>query len=143
MGSDTHYPSERSAGDITVDSFCISRHEVTNAEFRKFVEATGYKTIAERPLPKAEFPDLTDEQRQPGSLVFQPPSEGIQQIAYLSWWHWVTGANWQHPYGPESSIVGKDNYPVVHIAYDDAIAYAGRANLCPRKPNGNMLAGAA
>jgi len=124
IGSDTHYPSESSAGDVTVDSFCIDRHEVTNAEFRQFVEATGYKTIAERPLPKAEFPDLTDEQLQPGSIVFQPPDEGIQQIAYLSWWHWVVGANWQHPYGPDSSIVGKDNYPVVHIAYDDAVAYA-------------------
>lgn len=124
IGSKSYYPSELPAGDVTVDSFCIDRHEVTNAEFRQFVEATGYKTIAERPLPKEQFPGLTDEQRQPGSLVFQPPEEGIQQIAYLSWWHWVVGANWQHPYGPDSNIVGKDNYPVVHIAYDDAVAYA-------------------
>lgn len=125
MGSDTtDYPSERSAKDVTVEDFCIDRHEVTNAEFRQFAEATGYKTIAERPLPKAQFPDLTDEQRQPGSLVFQPPAEGIQQVAYLSWWHWTIGANWQHPYGPDSNILDKDNHPVVHIAYDDAIAYA-------------------
>ncbi|NEP87005.1 MAG: formylglycine-generating enzyme family protein [Okeania sp. SIO2C2] len=124
MGSDSHYPSEVSASDVTVDSFCIDRHEITNAEFRKFVKATGYKTIAERPLSKSQFPNLTDDQRQPGSLVFQPPSEGIQQVAYLSWWHWTVGANWQHPYGPKSNIRGKDNYPVVHIAYDDAVAYA-------------------
>ncbi len=124
IGSDTHYKSEKSATDVTVDSFCIDRHEVTNAEFRKFVEATGYKTIAERPLSREQFPTLTDEQRQPGSLVFEPPAEGIQQIAYLSWWHWTVGANWQHPYGPDSNIEGKDNYPVVHIAYDDAVAYA-------------------
>lgn len=124
IGAKGYYPSEISAGDVTVDSFCIERHEVTNAEFRKFVEAKGYKTIAERPLPKAQFPGLTDDQLQPGSLVFQPPAEGIQQVAYLSWWHWVPGANWQHPYGPDSSIVGKDNHPVVHIAYDDAVAYA-------------------
>ncbi len=124
IGSKSYYPSEIPAPDVTVDSFCIDRHEVTNAEFRKFVEATGYKTIAEIPLPKAEFPGLTDSERQPGSIVFQPPSEGIQQIAYLSWWHWVVGANWQHPYGPDSNIIGKDNHPVVHIAYDDAVAYA-------------------
>lgn len=125
MGSDnTNYPSERSAKDITVDSFCIDRHEITNAEFRQFVEATGYKTIAERPLPKEQFPELTDEQLQPGSIVFEPPEEGIQQVAYLSWWHWTVGANWQHPYGPDSNILGKDNHPVVHIAYDDAVAYA-------------------
>ena len=124
IGSNHFYPSERSAGDVTVDSFCIDRHEVTNAEYRQFVEATGYKTVAERPLPKDQFPGLTDEQRQPGSLVFQPPALGVQQIAYLSWWHWVVGANWQHPYGPDSTIDGFDDYPVVHIAYEDAIAYA-------------------
>ncbi|WP_390694088.1 formylglycine-generating enzyme family protein [Aetokthonos hydrillicola] len=124
IGSDNYYSSEHSAEDVTIDSFCIDRHEVTNAEFRKFVNATGYQTIAERPLSKEQFPDLPDSQRQPGSLVFQPPEPRVQQIAYLSWWHWVVGANWQHPYGPNSSINGLDNYPVVHIAYDDAIAYA-------------------
>ena len=124
IGSDTNYESEKSASDVTMDSFCIDRHEVTNAEFRQFVEATGYQTIAERPLSKEQFPTLSEEQRQPGSLVFQPPSEGIEQVAYLSWWHWTVGANWQHPYGPDSNIKGKDNYPVIHIAYDDAVAYA-------------------
>ncbi len=124
MGSDTYYASERSAVDVTVDSFCIDRHEITNAEFRQFVKATGYRTIAERPLSKEQFPDLTDDQRQPGSLIFEPPKEGLQQVAYLSWWHWVVGANWQHPYGPDSTIEGLDNYPVVHIDYDDAVAYA-------------------
>jgi len=127
IGSDSHYPSEISASDVTVDSFCIDRHEINNAEFRKFINATGYKTIAERPLTKEQFPELSDEQLQPGSIVFQPPSEGLQQVAYLSWWHWTVGANWQHPYGPKSNIKGKDNYPVVHIAYDDAVAYANWA----------------
>jgi len=124
MGSDTYYPSERSAADVTVDSFCIDRHEVTNAEYQAFVRATGYLTVAERPLSKDQFPGLTEGQRQPGSLVFQPPGPGIQQVAYLSWWDWVVGANWQHPYGPDSTIEGFDNYPVVHIAYEDAVAYA-------------------
>ena len=83
MGSDTHYLSESSAKDVTVDSFCMDSHEITNAEFRQFVEATGYQTIAERPLSKEQFPTLTDKQRQPGSLVFQPPSQGIQQLSLI------------------------------------------------------------
>ncbi|MBP0021491.1 MAG: formylglycine-generating enzyme family protein [Cyanobacteria bacterium SBLK] len=123
IGSDTYYPSEASASDVTVESFCIDRHEITNAEYRQFVEATGYQTVAERPIPKEQFPDLTDEQRQPGSIVFWSP-ESLQQLTYLSWWHWVVGANWQHPDGPESTLSGLDDYPVVHIAYEDAVAYA-------------------
>jgi sulfatase modifying factor 1 len=118
------YPEERAAEDVTVDSFCMDSYEVTNAEFAKFVVATGYQTVAERPLPKAQFPDLSDEQRSPGSLVFQPPEEDVKTVEFLSWWQWRTGANWQHPEGPESTIQGKENHPVVHIAYEDAIAYA-------------------
>ncbi|MEM9539273.1 MAG: SUMF1/EgtB/PvdO family nonheme iron enzyme, partial [Cyanobacteria bacterium P01_E01_bin.42] len=115
IGSETYYASEAPASDVTVDSFCIDRHEVTNAEYRQFVEATGYQTVAERPIPKDQFPDLTEEQRQPGSLVFWPP-ESLQQMTYLSWWHWVVGANWQHPYGSASTLEGLDDYPAVHIA---------------------------
>ncbi|NET42869.1 MAG: formylglycine-generating enzyme family protein [Okeania sp. SIO2B3] len=125
MGSDKpEFIEELPVEDVSVSSFCIDSHEITNAQFTKFVEDTGYVTIAERPLSKEQFPDLPDEQRSPGSLVFEPPAEGIQQVAYLSWWHWVTGANWQHPYGPDSNISGKENHPVVHIAYEDALAYA-------------------
>lgn len=126
IGSNDHYAAEHAAADVTVDGFCIDRHEVTNAEFRQFVEATDYQTIAERPLSATEYPELTDVERAPGSLVFQPP-EGdleVEQVPYLSWWHWVPGANWQHPYGPDSDTADRDDYPVVHIAYDDAIAYA-------------------
>jgi formylglycine-generating enzyme required for sulfatase activity len=123
IGSDTYYPAEASAADVTVDRFCLDRHEITNAEYHQFVEATGYQTVAERSIPKDQFPDLTEEQRQPGSLVFWPP-ESLQQMPYLSWWHWVVGANWQHSDGPESTLVGLDDYPVVHIAYEDEIAYA-------------------
>ena len=118
---------ERSANNVTVDSFCMDRHEVTNKEFAQFVQATGYKTVAERPLSQEQFPSLSEEERAAGSLVFLPPSEGIEQIAYLSWWHWVPGANWQHPYGADSNIEGKENYPVVHIAYEDALAYGNWA----------------
>ena len=125
IGSDRpDFVEEKSAEEITVDSFCIDPYEVTNAQFAEFVEATGYKTVAEQPLPPAQFPDLNEAQRSPGSLVFQPPEDSLQPVAYLSWWHWVPGANWQHPYSPDSNLQGKDQHPVVHIAYEDAVAYA-------------------
>ncbi|BAZ65610.1 hypothetical protein NIES4106_03490 [Fischerella sp. NIES-4106] len=125
IGSDNSgFVEEQSAQDVVVSSFCIDKYEITNAQFTEFVKATGYMTVAERPLSQAQFPDLPDEQRAPGSLVFQPPDENTKQVAYLSWWHWVPGANWQHPFGPNSNIKGKEKYPVVHIAYEDAIAYA-------------------
>jgi len=125
MGSDNpDFGEEKIVEDVTVSSFCMEPHEVTNAQFAEFVAATGYLTVAERPLAQAQFPDLTDAERAPGSLVFQPPQEGIQQVAYLSWWHWTPGANWRHPFGPASDIQGKADHPVVHIAYEDAQAYA-------------------
>ncbi|NEP69538.1 gliding motility-associated lipoprotein GldK [Moorena producens 3L] len=124
MGSDVYYPSERSADDVTVESFCIDKYEVTNAEFAKFVKETGYITVAERPLSSEQFPNLTEEQRAPGSLVFQMPDNGVRPVGYLSWWKWTPGADWQHPFGPKSNIKGKKNYPVVHVAYEDVQAYA-------------------
>jgi sulfatase modifying factor 1 len=126
MGANDHYPDELAVEAVTVDSFCMDKYEITNAQFAQFVKETGYVTIAERPIPKDQFPDLTDEQRSPGSLVFEPPPEGTQadQVGYMSWWHWTPGASWQHPAGPSSNLDGKDNYPVVHIAYKDAEAYA-------------------
>jgi len=123
MGADNS-SLERSIKNVAVNSFCIDRYEVTNAQFTKFVEATKYTTVAELPLSKEEFPELSDEERLPGSLVFLQPKGGVQQVEFLSWWHWIPGANWQHPFGPDSTIVGKEDYPVVHIAYQDAIAYA-------------------
>ncbi|MGK7931954.1 MAG: formylglycine-generating enzyme family protein [Microcystaceae cyanobacterium] len=127
MGSDEFFPEETSVDDVTVDGFCMDKTEVTNAQFSQFVKETGYITIAERPLSKEQFPNLPDEKRSPGSLVFQMPEKSITEVAYLSWWHWIVGANWQHPFGSDSDIKGKDNYPVVHIAYEDAQAYANWA----------------
>jgi formylglycine-generating enzyme required for sulfatase activity len=127
IGANNEFPEERSASAVTVEDFCIDTHEVTNAEFAQFAKETGYITIAERPLSVAQFPELTEEERSPGSVVFQPIPEG-QSFSELSWWHWVQGADWRHPQGVNGSIEGKENHPVVHVAYDDAIAYANWAN---------------
>ncbi|MDJ0718235.1 MAG: formylglycine-generating enzyme family protein [Prochloraceae cyanobacterium] len=124
MGSDDYYLEEHSATDVTVDAFCIDRYEVTNAQFAQFVKETGYVTIAERPLPAKEFPNLSEAERSPGSLVFAMPDQNPNFVPLLSWWKWVPGANWQHPSGLGSTIEGKENYPVCHIAFDDAVAYA-------------------
>lgn len=124
MGADNSgFVEERTAKNVTVTSFCIDKYEVTNAQFAEFVKATKYVTVAQCPLPKEQFPDLPDEQRLPGSLVFHQPKQGVKQVQFLSWWHWTPGANWQHPFGSDSTVVGKENYPVVHIAYEDALAY--------------------
>ncbi len=125
MGADNSgFVEEQGAADVTVTDFCIDKYEVTNAQFAEFVKDTGYVTVAERPLSKEEFPDLPDEQRLPGSLVFEMAKPGTKQVPFLSWWHWTVGANWQHPFGFGSAIATKSNYPVVHIAYADALAYA-------------------
>ncbi|GJD19751.1 hypothetical protein RIVM261_047070 [Rivularia sp. IAM M-261] len=123
IGSDNSgYVEELSASDVSVSSFCMDRYEITNAQFAKFVKATGYITVAERPLSKQQFA-LSDEELLPGSLVFQMP-QSVKQVSFPSWWQWVRGANWQHPFGSGSTITNKENYPVVHIAYEDAVAYA-------------------
>jgi sulfatase modifying factor 1 len=123
IGASGQLPEERSADGVTVKRFCMDSHEVTNAQFAQFVKETGYITVAERPLSVEQFPDLPKDQRQPGSAVFQPVS-ARQSVQELGWWHWLPGADWQHPEGPDSSITGKENYPVVHVAFDDAEAYA-------------------
>ncbi|MDG3003628.1 formylglycine-generating enzyme family protein [Paludisphaera mucosa] len=129
------HDSERPAHRVEVGSFWIDATEVTNAQFRKFVEATGYKTTAERPVDwevmKTQLPAGTpkppDDQLGAGSLVFTPPAGalppgGLDDIS--NWWRWVLGADWKHPEGPGSSIEGKDESPVVHVSFDDADAYA-------------------
>ncbi|MBP9924737.1 MAG: formylglycine-generating enzyme family protein [Cyclobacteriaceae bacterium] len=117
---------------VKVDAFWIDETEVTNKQFRKFVEETKYVTVAERPIDWEEIkkqappgtPKPPDEVLQPGSLVFTPPPGVVALNDYTQWWRWVIGANWQHPQGPGSSLEGKDNHPVVQIAYEDALAYA-------------------
>lgn len=109
---------------VSVKGFWIDATEVTNAEFKKFVDATGYRTVAEiAPSPK-DFPDAPLENLRAGSLVFTPPPNEVPLDDFSLWWRYQAGANWQHPEGPDSSILGRENHPVVHIAYDDAVAYA-------------------
>jgi formylglycine-generating enzyme required for sulfatase activity len=124
MGSDRDRPEERYAHSVRVDSFWIDRHEVTNAQFRKFVEATGYVTLAERALDPKAHPGMPKELLAPGSVVFIKPTNITRGGNLTQWWRYIAGANWRHPTGPGSSIAGKDNHPVVHIAYEDAQSYA-------------------
>jgi formylglycine-generating enzyme len=123
MGSERHQPEERFTHVVRVDGFWIDRHEVTNAQFKQFVDATGYVTLAERGLdPKGTKAE--EELLTPGSVVFIPPTDVGRGGRLTQWWQYVDGADWLHPVGPGSSITGKDNHPLVHVAYEDALAYA-------------------
>src|ERR1700730_5766043 len=122
IASDQQQPEERFTHIARVDGFWIDRHEVTNAQFKKFVDATGYVTLAERPVDPKIHSDWPQEMLVPGSVVFVPPKDAKGEDG--RWWQYVAGANWGQPRGPGSSMAGKENHPVVHIAYDDALAYA-------------------
>jgi sulfatase modifying factor 1 len=109
---------------VYVDGFWMDKTDVTNAEFAKFVASTHYITEAER-TPKAEdFPGAPPENLVAGSVVFAPPDHPVQLNDHFHWWSYVKGANWRHPKGPGSDIKDKENYPVVHVSYNDALAYA-------------------
>ena len=124
MGDDDQRPEERAAHRVTVAPFRIDRHEVTNAQFERFVDATGYHTVAERGLPAEDHPGLPPELLAPGAVVFATPDGLLDLVDVRTWWRYVAGADWRHPAGPGSSIEGKGNHPVVNIAYEDAAAYA-------------------
>jgi formylglycine-generating enzyme len=127
MGSDNHYPEEAPAHKVSVGGFWMDRHAVTNGDFRAFVEATEYVTLAERPAKAADYPGALPELLVPSSIVFKKAPVRIDLRNPYNWWIYVAGANWRHPRGPESSIDGLDNHPVVHVAFDDAQAYAAWA----------------
>jgi formylglycine-generating enzyme required for sulfatase activity len=127
MGSDAHYPEEAPSRVAHVDAFLIDRFQVTNEEFAAFVDATGYVTVAERPLDPRDFPGAPPDNLQPGSMVFTG-TPGPVDLRHLSqWWSWVPGASWKRPRGPRSELVGLATHPVVHVALEDAEAYAAWA----------------
>jgi formylglycine-generating enzyme len=127
MGSDGFYPEERPAHRVTVDGFWMDVHPVTVSEFRRFVAATGYRTVAERPLLAADYPDADPELLVPGSLVFRPAAGPVDTRDFRQWWAYLPGACWQRPDGPASDVRGRNRHPVTHIAYSDAEAYAAWA----------------
>jgi formylglycine-generating enzyme required for sulfatase activity len=124
MGSDRHYPEEAPAHEVTVDGFWMDRHTVTNAQFRRFVEATGHVTLAERPPNPDDYPGAKPELLVPASIVFRRPAFRVDLHNHYNWWTYVPGACWRHPRGPDSDLRGMDDHPVVHVAFADAEAYA-------------------
>jgi formylglycine-generating enzyme required for sulfatase activity len=128
MGSDRHYPEEAPSHRVTVGDFWIDATPVTNAQFRAFVQETGYVTYAEiAPDPK-DYPGALPHMLRAGSLTFRPPTRAPADMGdWSQWWKFKFGANWRRPYGPSSSIKGLDDHPVVHVAYRDAEAYAAWA----------------
>src|SRR5437763_3009928 len=127
--SDLGWPDEKPAHRVRVDGFWMDETDVTNAQFRRFVEATGYVTTAEKPPDVEEImqqvqpgtPPPSKEQLVPGSLVFTPPSGSVSLKDFSQWWKWTPGASWRHPEGPESNVKGKEDHPVVHVSWDDAV----------------------
>lgn len=124
MGSDQHYPEEAPAHPVRVDAFWIDETPVTNRQFRAFVAATGHVTVAERAPDPRDYPGALPHMLRAGSLMFNPPSAVADLLDWSQWWDFRFGANWRKPYGAGSSLKGKDDHPVVHVAYDDALAYA-------------------
>jgi len=109
---------------VALAGFWMDRTEVTNADYARFVAATGYVTVAER-APRAEdYPGADPALLVAGSVVFSPPAEKVPLDNALRWWRYVPGTNWRHPLGPNSNLDGRDNYPVVQVAYADVEAYA-------------------
>ncbi|MDO3639165.1 formylglycine-generating enzyme family protein [Mycolicibacterium arseniciresistens] len=135
LGSDDHYPEEAPEREVDVDGFWIEAHQVTNARFAEFVDATGYLTVAERPLDPADFPGAPPQNLQPGSMVFIRTAGPVDLRHLNQWWTWTPGACWKHPRGPRSSLKGREQHPVVHIAFEDAAAYARWADMAlPTEP---------
>jgi sulfatase modifying factor 1 len=124
MGSDKHYPEEAPAHRVRVDGFWMDATTVTNEDFVRFIEATGHVTVAERTPDAADYPDAKPEMLVPGSAVFRRPRRRVDLGNPYDWWAWIAGANWRRPEGQSSSVKGRMGHPVVHVAYEDAEAYA-------------------
>jgi sulfatase modifying factor 1 len=141
MGSADFYPEEAPVRDVAVDPFRMERHPVTVAQFRRFVKATGYVTVAERPPDPADYPDADPRLLVPGSLVFHKTAGPVPFDDVRAWWSYVPGARWDRPEGPASDAYLRARHPVVHIAHEDAESYArwaGRA--LPTEPEWELAA---
>jgi formylglycine-generating enzyme required for sulfatase activity len=124
MGSNDFYPEERPVHREAVEGFWMDSHPVTVAEFRSFVAATGYITVAERSPDPARYPGVERSLLVPGSLVFRKPPRRVALHDIRQWWRYIPGACWHRPEGPGSSITGREHHPVTHVAYEDATSYA-------------------
>jgi formylglycine-generating enzyme len=124
MGSNDFYPEERPVRPVHVPGFWIDQRPVTTIDFRRFVKATGYVTIAERAPTAADYPDADPALLVPGSLVFHATLGPVDLSDFRNWWSWIPGADWRHPEGPGSNLDGRQRHPVTHVAFADADAYA-------------------
>ena len=124
MGSDKHYPEERPVHQVAVDGFWMDRYPVTNERFARFVEETGHRTFAEMPPHAADYPGADPAMLYVGSVVFVQPSGPVDLKNLTNWWQFMRGADWRHPYGPQISISGLEQHPVVHVTFSDAEAFA-------------------
>ncbi|MGA2163783.1 MAG: formylglycine-generating enzyme family protein [Solirubrobacteraceae bacterium] len=124
MGSADFYPEERPVREVHISGFAVDRDPVTVAQFARFIEETGYLTLAERPPDPAAYPDADPTLLREGSVVFHPTPGPVPLNDPCSWWAYVPGANWRHPWGPRSENSGRAEHPVTHVAYEDADAYA-------------------
>lgn len=126
MGSEQFYPEERPLRKVAVNGFWIDEAPVTNREFSRFVEATGHRTVAEIVPDPKDYPGMDPAMASAGSLVFTKTAGPVPLTDYHLWWTFTFGANWRHPYGPNSNLDALDlwDHPVVHVAWDDAAAYA-------------------
>ena len=129
MGSDRHYPEEAPAHPVRVSGFWMATTAVTNAEFARFVAATGYLTLAERDPDPAMYPGALPDMLVPGGMVFFKPPGRVDLRDIGNRWAYVGGADWKHPRGPDSSLDGLEEHPVVQVVYEDALAYARWAGL--------------
>lgn len=127
MGSDDFSPEERPVHERPVAAFRLDRYEVTNADYARFVDDTGYVTVAERVLDPILFPGADPSDLVPGAMVFTPTAGPVDLNDWRAWWRWQPGAHWRRPFGPDSSIDDRMRHPVVHIAFEDAAAYAAWA----------------
>lgn len=124
MGSERFYPEESPVRQVRVDAFLMDETPVTNAQFARFIEATGHVTAAEMAPDPRDYPGMLPEMIQPGSAVFRQSPALVDLGDPSHWWEFAFGADWRHPYGPTSSLEGLADHPVVHVAYADAEAYA-------------------